>query len=89
VTPDDVKRWKARNGLLPEGCCVVMNSGWHRLLDSPRFAGHDDKGKNHTPGFHGETAHILMTERRVKGLGVDTLSLDLGVETDLFPVHYA
>jgi kynurenine formamidase len=66
-----------------------MNSGWHRLLDSPRFAGHDDKGKNHTPGFHSETAHILMTERRVKGLGVDTLSLDLGVETGLFPVHYA
>jgi kynurenine formamidase len=89
VTPDDVKRWEALNGPLPEGCCVVMNSGWHRLLDSPRFAGRDDKCKNHTPGFHGETAHMLMTERRVKGLGVDTLSLDLGVETGPFPVHNA
>jgi kynurenine formamidase len=89
VTPDDIKRWEAKNGPLPDGCCVVMNSGWHRLLDSPRFAGRDDKGKNHTPGFHGETAHMLMTERRVKGLGVDTLSLDLGIETGLFPVHYS
>jgi kynurenine formamidase len=89
VTPDDVKRWETLNGPLPEGCCVVMNSGWHRLLDSPRFAGRDDKCKNHTPGFHGETAHMLMTERRVKGLGVDTLSLDLGVETGPFPAHNA
>jgi kynurenine formamidase len=32
---------------------------------------------------------MLMTERRVKGLGVDTLSLDLGIETGPFPVHYS
>lgn len=89
VTPDDIKRWEATNGPLPEGCCVVMNSGWHRLLHSPRFAGRDDAGKNHTPGFHGETAHMLMTERSVKGIGVDTLSLDLGIETGRFPVHYS
>jgi kynurenine formamidase len=89
VTPDDIKRWEAANGPLPEGCCVVMNSGWHRLLQSPRFAGRDDAGKNHTPGFHGETAHLLMTERNVKGIGVDTLSLDLGIETGRFPVHYS
>ncbi len=28
-----------------------------------------------------------MSERNVKGLGVDTLSLDLGVNTGPFPVH--
>jgi hypothetical protein len=35
-----------------------MNSGWGDLLMTPKFAGHDDAGKNHTPGFHGETAHM-------------------------------
>ena len=70
VTPDDIARWEAKNGPLPQGCCMVMNSGWHRLLDTPRFAGRDDAGKNHTPGFHGETAHMLMSERQVKGIGV-------------------
>jgi kynurenine formamidase len=89
VTPDDIKTWEAANGRLPEGCCVAMNSGWGKLLDSPRFAGRDSAGKNHTPGFHGETAHMLLTERNVKGLGVDTLSLDLGIQTGPFPVHYS
>jgi kynurenine formamidase len=90
LTPDDIKRWEATNGPLPEGCCVMMNSGWHRLLDSPRFTGRDDAGKNHCPGFHAETAHLLLTERNVKGIGVDTLSLDTGLETHggAFPVHY-
>src|SRR4029077_9154728 len=61
------------------------------LLDSPRYTGRDDAGKNHCPGFHGETAHMLLTERNVKGIGVDTLSLDTGLETrgGEFPVHYA
>jgi kynurenine formamidase len=89
LTPDDIKKWEAANGPLPEGCCVMMNSGWGRLLDSPRYAGRDDGGKNHCPGFHAETAHLLLTERNVKGIGVDTLSLDTGLETGEFPVHYA
>ena len=89
VTPDDIKQWEAKNGPLPEGCCVVMKSGWYRLLETSKFAGRDDAGKNHTPGFHGETSHMLMSERNVKGLGVDTLSLDLGIETGPFPVHYS
>jgi kynurenine formamidase len=88
LTPDDVRAWEAANGPLPEGCCVVMNSGWHRLLASPKFTGVDSKGSPHTPGFHGETAHMLL-ERNVKGLGVDTLSLDTGQQTHVgaFAVH--
>ncbi|SFK21381.1 cyclase family protein [Bradyrhizobium sp. Gha] len=33
VTPDDVKAWEAKNGPLPDGCCVAMNSGWGKLLE--------------------------------------------------------
>jgi kynurenine formamidase len=34
---------------------------------------------------------MLLTERNVKGIGVDTLSLDTGLESHggEFPVHYA
>ena len=89
MTPDDVRAWEAANGPLPDGCCVAMNSGWHRFLDSPKFTGRDAAGNNHVPGIHGETAHMLL-ERNVKGIGVDTLSLDTGLQTkaDAFPVHY-
>jgi kynurenine formamidase len=88
VTPDDITAWESKNGPIPEGACVAMNSGWHKLLDSPKFTGRDDAGKNHTPGFHPEAAHFLIGERNVKGIGVDTLSLDRGIVSGEFPVHY-
>ncbi|WP_210211644.1 MULTISPECIES: cyclase family protein [unclassified Mesorhizobium] len=89
LTPDDIKAWESKNGPLPEGCCVVMNSGWHKLVGDPKFAGRDDQKKNHTPGFHVEAAQFLINERKVKGIGVDTLSLDTGLNSSgAFPVHY-
>lgn len=88
LTPDDVRAWESVHGPLPEGCCVTMNSGWEKRLGLDRFAGRDDKGVLHFPGFHGETAHMLLAERSVAGLAVDTLSLDNGPSA-AFPVHVA
>jgi kynurenine formamidase len=89
LTPDDIKAWESKNGPLPDGCCVVMNSGWHKLVGDPKFTGNDNEKKNHTPGFHIEAAQFLMKERNVKGIGVDTLSLDTGLNSGgQFPVHY-
>jgi kynurenine formamidase len=89
LTPDDIAAWESRNGEIPEGACVVMNSGWAAHLRSPRFAGRDEQGLNHTPGFHPEAAAMLLAERSVKGIAVDTLSLDRGLASGEFPVHYA
>lgn len=89
LTPDDIKAWEAKNGPLPDGCCVVMNSGWHKLVGDPKFTGNDNEKRNHTPGFHIEAAKMLIGERNVKGIGVDTLSLDTGLNSGgKFPVHY-
>jgi kynurenine formamidase len=89
LTPDDIRKWEAKNGPLPEGCCVAMNSGWHKLVGDSKFTGNDDQKRNHTPGFHAEAAHFLISERKVKGIGVDTLSLDTGLNSGgAFPVHY-
>ncbi|CDZ70762.1 Putative cyclase [Neorhizobium galegae bv. orientalis] len=89
LTPDDIKKWEAKNGRLPSGCCVAMNSGWHKLVGDKKFTGNDEQKRNHTPGFHAETAHFLISEREVKGIGVDTLSLDTGLNSGgAFPVHY-
>ena len=66
-----------------------MNSGWAQHLKDPRFIGLDAEGKNHTPGFHPDAAAMLIEDRSVKGIGVDTLSLDRGLASGEFPVHYA
>ena len=42
----------------------------------------------HFPGFHPEATAWLMQERRVRGMAVDTLSLDFGASKD-FKTHYA
>lgn len=89
VTPDDLKAWISANGEIPEGACVAMLSGWgaHVATDKYRNVG-DDKKTMHFPGFHLEAAQMLMEEASVKGIAVDTLSLDFGQSPD-FAVHYA
>jgi len=89
VTPDDVRAWERAHGPLPDGCCVVMNSGWSAYFGTPRANGRGADGKSHVPGFHLETAQMLMRERRVKGIGVDTSSLDQGSLAGAYPVHNA
>lgn len=88
VSPDDIRAWERRFGRLPRGCCVAMRSGWDRLVDTPRFAGKDEKGVFHFPGFHPEATAMLIESRSVAGLAVDTLSLDHGPSKD-FKTHYA
>lgn len=88
VSPADIRSWESRHGRLPGGCCVAMHSGWARHVGTERFAGKDEQGLLHFPGFHPETADMLMRERRVVGLAVDTLSLDFGASKD-FKVHHA
>jgi kynurenine formamidase len=88
LTPADIRRWERRYGRLPRGCCVAMHAGWGRHVASPRFAGRDSGGVLHFPGFHPDAAAMLMKERNVIGIAVDTLSLDHGPSKD-FKTHYA
>lgn len=88
VTPEDVRAWVAENGPIPPGACVAQNAGWQRRMGTPGFRNQDDAGKLHFPGFHPETALMLMEDAEVVGLGVDTLSIDHGPSSD-FAAHYA
>lgn len=88
LSPDDIRAWERRHGRLPRGGCVAMRSGWDKLVDTPRFAGKDDKGGFHFPGFHPEATAMLLESRSVAGIAVDTLSLDHGASKD-FKTHYA
>lgn len=64
-----------------------MLSGWDAFVQTPKFRNADDQKIMHFPGFHIEAIEFLLAERNVKGVCVDTLSLDHGPSTD-FAVHY-
>lgn len=87
VTPDDIKAWEAEFGPLPAGAIVAMLSGWDAHVAGDKFRNADPDGVMHFPGFHVETADFLLKERDVKGVMVDTLSLDFGQSSD-FAFHY-
>lgn len=82
----DLERFEARNGRIPDGACVAMLSGWQEHLGTDRFLNKDSAAALHFPGFHEDAAEFLIHERRVHGIAVDTMSLDIGATT-ASPVH--
>jgi kynurenine formamidase len=87
LSRQDLTAWEKRHGRLPDNCCVAMHSGWARHVgDAAKYTGKDAGGVFHFPGIGPEAAAWLMTERRVAGLAVDTLSLDHGPSKD-FKTH--
>ena len=87
VTPDDLAAWEELYGEIPPGAIVAMNSGWDEFVTTDKFRNADDDGVMHFPGFGLEAVQFLLEERTVKGIFVDTLSLDHGPSAT-FDVHY-
>jgi kynurenine formamidase len=82
VTVADIEAWERLHGRIPAQAAVFMMSGWDaRIRDAKAFVNHDASGVMHFPGFSAEAATFLARSRNVSGLGVDTLSLDPGVDT--------
>ncbi|MCL6509695.1 MAG: cyclase family protein [Anaerolineae bacterium] len=87
VTEDDLRRWERRWGRIPFGAIVAMNSGWDAYVKTAKFRNADDKKVMHFPGFGLDAVEWLLANRQVKGIMVDTLSLDHGPSQD-FAVHF-
>ncbi|MCS6774570.1 MAG: cyclase family protein [Anaerolineae bacterium] len=87
VTEADIRRYERRYGRIPFGAIVAMWSGWDEFVKTPKFRNADAKGVMHFPGFALDAVEFLLANREVKGIMVDTLSLDHGPSTD-FAVHY-
>ncbi|HVO58573.1 MAG TPA: cyclase family protein [Dongiaceae bacterium] len=82
-----IAEWEGKHGKIPAGAIVVLRTGWaSRWPDVQRYRNTDASGKMHFPGFSVEAAKVLL-ERKVSGLGCDTLSIDPGNSPD-FPVHH-
>ncbi|WP_306205863.1 cyclase family protein [Actinoplanes sp. RD1] len=87
VTVGDLKDHERRYGRIPRDAAVLMHSGWGARSGSPAaYRGTDAAGVLHFPGFSADACEWLLAERRIRSLGVDTLSIDPGRSED-FPVH--
>lgn len=86
----DVRAWEKKNGTIPGGAIVLLRTGWSaRWPDRKRYLGDDapgDASNLHFPSYGPEAAALLVRDRRVGALGVDTASIDPGDSKD-FPVH--
>jgi kynurenine formamidase len=89
VSLEDIRKFEATAGRIPEGAIVLAYTGWSRFwTDVARYQGKDAMGRLHFPGFSLAAAQFLVQERHVRGIGLDTLSVDPGLSRD-FPVHHA
>lgn len=90
LAPNDVEAHEARHGRIPEGAIVLLRTGWsERWPDVRAYLGDDtpgDASKLSFPSYGEEAAQLLVEERGVKALGVDTASIDYGRSLD-FGVH--
>jgi kynurenine formamidase len=88
VMPDDIRAWERRYGRIPANAAVLMASNWGARAGSTQsFRNTDSSNVMHFPGFGKDAVDMLLMERNIAGIGVDTLSLDHGPSAT-FAVHY-
>jgi kynurenine formamidase len=90
LTAADVVAWEKQHGPLAAGTIVLLRTGWgRRWPDAKSFLGDDKPGDAshlHFPAYGKDAAEMLVRQRKVGALGVDTASIDHGPSQD-FAVH--
>ncbi|HET6756118.1 MAG TPA: cyclase family protein [Burkholderiales bacterium] len=90
LSREDVLKFEKRHGKIAPGTIVILRTGWSKYWpDRKKYLGDDtpgDASKLSFPSFGAEAAKLLVEERKVAMLGVDTASIDYGRSKD-FIVH--
>jgi kynurenine formamidase len=88
ISVEDVHRFEKFLGRIPDGAAVLAYTGWSKYWSNPtRYTNQDVMGRLHFPGFSPEAVEFLIDQRHIRGIGIDTLSVDYGLARD-FPVHH-
>jgi kynurenine formamidase len=88
----DLEKWEKKNGPVPDESFILFRTGWSNFYSDPaHYLGTAQKGEAaipqlHFPSVHPELAEWLVKNRKVKGLGIDTPSVDYGQSKD-FKTH--
>jgi kynurenine formamidase len=90
LTVEDLRAWEATNGTIEAGAIVLLRTGWGKRYGNRKaYFGDDTPGatdKLHFPSYGADAVRVLVGERHVGALGVDTPSIDYGQSKD-FIVH--
>ena len=88
LTAADITAWETEHGPIPRHAVVLLRTGWGRHWKNVvRYQNRDVQGRLHFPGYSAEAARLLIEGRQVKGIGIDTLSIDYGLSRE-FAVHH-
>jgi kynurenine formamidase len=86
-TIDDILEWEKKYGKIPDNSILLIDTGSSRFWPNKReYMGTDERGEEGVkklkfPGIHPDTAKFLVSERKIKAVGLDTPSLDYGGST--------
>lgn len=89
---DDILEWEKEHGKIPDNSILLIDTGSSRFWPSKReYMGTDERGEEAVkklkfPGIHPDAARFLVTQRKIKAVGLDTPSIDYGGST-LFESH--
>jgi len=95
VTVQDLRDWEDKHGLIPQGCIVLMQSGYDQYYGTSKYFGSQQIISSsdynytewsqtlHFPGFSNELVVELVNGGKTVALGVDTASIDAGHVQDL------
>lgn len=93
LSVEDIKKWEEKYGRIPAEAWVIMYTGIGTLFypDPQRVLGTKKKGLSALPelsfpAFSREAAEFLIKQRDIKGIAIDTPSIDYGKSHD-FLVH--
>ena len=92
LAADDVTAWESEHGTIASGSIVLLHTGWGKRWPSRLdYLGDDTPGDAsdlHFPGYGEDAAQLLVKDRQIAVLGIDTASIDHG-PSRYFLVHQA
>jgi kynurenine formamidase len=92
VNVRDIEDWEKKYGRIPDGCILLIRTGWGRYYPNrAQYLGTDQRGEKavaelHFPGIDPAAAGWIVKNRKISVLGIDTASIDRG-QSQLFEVH--
>ena len=90
LTSADVLQFEKTHGTIASGTIVLLRTGWSRHWPNVKaYLGDDtpgDASKLSFPSYGADAAKLLVNDRGVAALGIDTASIDYGKSKE-FEVH--